>query len=391
MSQIRRSQFITTYGPGAILEGKNGPRIIPSVQLSQVYAGRKVLDFEITDQRLPRNILGGAGILRLPSNAEVREPEIKEIYKTKRFPAWSLCTRHHILYRKYQNDNQACPKCPPLPNPSAAWNRASQQAIRFVRACPSGHLDDVEWVKIIHHKQPHCNPDYLNWQGSGALRNIDIECPHCLASINLGLAYSRDWPCSGRFPELEDPTTNLQQHENCSEKARILQRGAANLRICEVQTALTIPKCDTNLHNLLSTSSILARLHPLPTSKSDFLDGLQFLEKQGLLTHTMLEQISGYSETEILGACADIVQAKIPKNAYEMRQDEFHALKDAATHGHPPVKPNRPGDPPLFEILRTIDLCVAKRTHSKSRWVWRTKAMSKSASCPAAWIESVTA
>ncbi len=38
-----------------------------------------------------------------------------------------------------------------------------------------------------------------------------------------------------------------------------------------------------------------------------------------------------------------------------------------------------------------IDLCVAKRTHSKSRWVWRTKAMSKSASCPAAWIESVTA
>jgi len=39
----------------------------------------------------------------------------------------------------------------------------------------------------------------------------------------------------------------------------------------------------------------------------------------------------------------------------------------------------------------SIDLCAAKRTHSKSRWVWRTKAMSKSASCPAAWIESVTA
>ena len=45
----------------------------------------------------------------------------------------------------------------------------------------------------------------------------------------------------------------------------------------------------------------------------------------------------------------------------------------------------------LIEISSIIDLCVAKRTHSKSRWVWRTKAMSKSASCPAAWIESVTA
>ena len=38
-----------------------------------------------------------------------------------------------------------------------------------------------------------------------------------------------------------------------------------------------------------------------------------------------------------------------------------------------------------------IDLCAAKRTHRQSRWVWRTKAMSKSASCLAAWIESVTA
>ena len=48
-------------------------------------------------------------------------------------------------------------------------------------------------------------------------------------------------------------------------------------------------------------------------------------------------------------------------------------------------------EPLKIESAAVIDLCVAKRTHSKSRWVWRTKAMSKSASCPAAWIESVTA
>ena len=40
MSQIRRSQFITTYGPGAILERKNGPRVIRTVDLSGVFQGR---------------------------------------------------------------------------------------------------------------------------------------------------------------------------------------------------------------------------------------------------------------------------------------------------------------------------------------------------------------
>ena len=73
MSQIRRTQFLTTYGPGAILESVNGPRIILSVELSGVFPGTHT-DFEITDQRLSRGMLDGAGILRLPSNAELGDP-----------------------------------------------------------------------------------------------------------------------------------------------------------------------------------------------------------------------------------------------------------------------------------------------------------------------------
>ncbi len=358
MSQIRRSQFITTYGPGAILEGKNGPKVIYTVDLSGVFQGQRLTDFEITDQRLSSALLGGAGIVRLPSNAELGFPESREIYETRRFPSWSLCTRHHVLYRKSTGDNNACPNCPPLENSAKAWEEANRQAIRFVRACPAGHLDDVDWVGIIHHNDENCRPPYLLWKGSGALRNIQIECPLCHASINLGTAYSRDWPCSGRFPEREPQGGGIQRPNDCQEKTRIIQRGAANLRVVELQSALTIPKCDTKLHRLLEITAVRATLFSIPASKQEFLERLAHLVRQRLISQAVANQIGAYQEDEILGAIGDVTNASLPADALSLRQAEFLALKEAAMQGHPPVPPNKPGDPPQFEVnlddVRTI-------------------------------------
>ncbi len=350
MSQIRRSQFITTYGPGAILEGKNGPKVIRTVDLSGVFQGRQMTDFEITDQRLSNALLGGAGIVRLPSNAELGLPESRAIYKTRRFPSWSLCTRHHILYHKFANDNKACPNCPPLEDASDAWDQANRQAIRFVRACPSGHLDDVDWVGIIKHTSDGCRPSYLLWKGSGALRNIQIECPLCHASINLGTAYSRDWVCSGRFPEREAQSGGILRPNDCQEDARIIQRGAANLRVVEIQSALTIPNCDTKLHRLLEMTAVRATLFSIPTDKQEFLARLSHLVRQRLISQAVADQIGAYDQDDILNAIQDVTGAKIPTDSLTLRQDEFLALKSAATVGHPPVPPNRPGDPPQFEV-----------------------------------------
>jgi hypothetical protein len=55
---IRPSQFITTYGPGAIIEGKNGPRLIPRADIG-LFSDRtiNVEDFEISDSRMSEGIL----------------------------------------------------------------------------------------------------------------------------------------------------------------------------------------------------------------------------------------------------------------------------------------------------------------------------------------------
>ncbi|ABY36117.1 MAG TPA: DUF1998 domain-containing protein [Chloroflexus aurantiacus] len=354
MPQIRRSQFLTTYGPGAILEGINGPRIILSTELSDVFSDiDNPTRFEITDQRLSQGLLGGAGILRLPSNAELGKPETKALYKTKRFPAWSLCPIHNILYRKTQDDDRICPRCPRAKNKWEAWRIASRQAIRFVRACPAGHLDDVDWIGIITHTQENCSPSFLLWHGSGALKNITVECPDCKGKINLGVAYSQPWPCSGRFPEKE-PEGGGAFRPGCQYESRIIQRGAANLRIPEIVSALVIPRCDTSLHRLLQISDIYAIVLMHETrpfgSKQEFIRTLESLVNRQKLEPEILRQIESYSEEEIFSAIGDILGLAISKTPYEFRRDEFHALLQAAERGHPPAPPKRPGEVPNFEV-----------------------------------------
>lgn len=348
---LRRSQFITTYGPGAILEGPDGPRIIPDLGRSGLFDhhGLRPTDLEITDLRLSRALLNGAGILRLPSNAELGKPDSQYIYETIPFPSWALCTEHRILYRKTRDDNRACPRCAPLADRYEAWRQVRRQAIRFVLACPAGHLDDVDWVGIIPHRRRDCAPPFLYWQGGGGgLRNIEIVCPNCNASINLGLAYARDWPCSGRFPELGP------DRPGCSEQAKIIQRGAANLRIPEIQTALTIPPRSTRLHRLLEMTVVqtLVVTQHFP-DKSALVNALRILVERGLLASAVLTEIQSYPWEVIQTAIADTVAADLPDTVRRLRQEELDALRHAAVYGAPPYPSSTPGAPPQFEVVRT--------------------------------------
>ena len=137
--QVRRSQFVITYGPGAILEGHYGPRIIPAADIGLFRQGSSIRPeaYEVSDPRMSKGLLGGSRIFRLPSNAELYQPDNVDIYQTRHFPDWALCTRHWILHRSWQ-----CPRC------GTATLSSRPRAVRFIQACPDGHMDDVDWHNI---------------------------------------------------------------------------------------------------------------------------------------------------------------------------------------------------------------------------------------------------
>jgi len=347
---LRPSQYITTFGPGSILETPDGPVVIASPTQSTLFSDdRRPDNFEIRDVRLSQTLLNGNKIFCIPSNADLGQPENTVVYRTFHFPTWSLCTRHGILYQfpRY-GPRTGCPTCGQWESPGKAWERAREEAVRFVVACPHGHLSEVPWRSLMRHR-PGCQPaEYYRWEGGGgALRNIRITCPNCGESENFGSAYSRNFQCSGRFPERrEDPA-------GCQQQAKIIQRGAANLRVSELRSALTIPPLDTALHRLLQSRSILSTLIDPFESKERFVQRLEGLVRFRLLDPTTVETIRRYDEDEIRRAIDDVLEEQTrPREATEatLRQEEFNSLSNAARYGAPPQRSDRPGGPNQFEV-----------------------------------------
>lgn len=355
VQHIRRTQFVITYGPGAILEGPRGPRIIPTPDIG-LFSGRiRPEDFEITDERMSRGLLGGKRIFRLPSNAELNLEESYPLYKTKIFPEWWICSDHWLLFR-YRD---GCPEC------RKTGRRGRWDAIRFVMACRNGHLDDVNWDYAVHMKTGgRCSsgrlPQYYEWKPHGSsLKDITIRCPNCGAEANLGKLYQKkDWPCSGRLPERE-PLNAPPQRGECDANAIMILRQASNLRIPEIVTLFTVPPRYTRLHLLLETPAIksmlvtLSETAGLPSTKEEFERYLNVLVRQGTVKEDMVVRILSHPWDEIRQAIEDILTARDISGYGNLLLDEFHALIDASINGAPPYRSPTPTSPVVFEVPRS--------------------------------------
>ncbi len=345
---IRHSQFIITWGPGSILEGPDGPRIIPMPDIGLFTRNSRLSpeDFAISDERMSKGLLDGNNIFRLPSNAELGAGNTP-LYKTKAFPEWWVCTTHNRLYKKYKD---GCPEC-------KKGISGKRDAVRFVMACPKGHLDDVNWDYVVHLKSSgKCKqsyPKYYFWNGGGgSLKEIEITCPNCGSYVNLGNIYTREWNCSGRFPESENilPPPIRQR---CKEKSQIIQRRATNLRIPEIATLFTIDNY-TNLHRLLSMKEIKTLLID---RKPDNMEDLEKkLRKQVLsrnLNNGTVSEILASPWNEIKNAIDDIVRPSDALGYSELIKDEYRKLLHASINGAPPVKGASPISSVIFEVPKS--------------------------------------
>lgn len=321
---------------------------------SELFQTESPVQYQIIEPALEPLLPAGARILRVPTNAEKQVPDSTPIYKTVPFPRWSLCTEHNTLYIYSQGASRTgCPRCPPLKDRWAARARSRREAIRFVLACPEGHLSDVNWTGLMKHEHPSCSPSHLLWiGGGGALRNVYIQCPDCGGKANLGTAYGREWPCPGYFPEQEssDP--------ECTTPAKILQRGAANLHVAEVCSAVTVPRLDTPLHQALSSPVVKALLVVIPLEDGASLrEMLAKLAAQKVLPPWILPEVSKYSDADLLQAAQDVQANPAAQDPQQARLNEFRELQRAATRGHPLQMPAGTAAP-LFEVpvhqVRTV-------------------------------------
>ncbi len=357
MQGLRPSQFITTFGPGALIETPNGPYVLGCTEdvLKQIHACHIPMDaLEIRDIRLQRGLLKKDRIFRIPDNQSWNQ----FLYPAKHFPTWNLCVEH-ANFNVIHKGKDGCPEC--TNEAKRRESRKSKHAIRFLVACPKGHLDDVNWKFLIHARQNNpsqniqCPSEYFLWIGSGSsLSSIKLRCPRCNAEKFLGEVYSSKLRCRGRRPERDqgDP-------ENCdTEQAIVVQRGSFQLRLPESVTSLAIPELIWPIYRILELDVVQQCIDNLKElnlfNEENFWRLLNRNANELRISKEVVNELQNNKWAEIQEALADIESIASPKQSRaEYLEQEHKSLMDVAETGFPPYPSDnerRPGEPIAFQV-----------------------------------------
>src|SRR5438132_2623810 len=181
---VRRSQTLGPFGVGAILD-LEGESFVAVDALRWGQHGEP-----LSEPRLER-VLGVQGFRTGPAapepawSANATTPGLP-FY---RFPRWLFCARAGcrrmtLLRGTLQaSETPLCVRC-------GGWPRPRLTPMRFVTACPRGHLADVPWDRWAHSRQGgNCQQVdlvFLSRGGGSGLDFLSVKCQTCGAARNLG-------------------------------------------------------------------------------------------------------------------------------------------------------------------------------------------------------------
>jgi hypothetical protein len=236
--QVRRGQVITTYGPGALIDLPRHSAIVggldtwPNIgDLEEIAEPRLTHKLQMmTDVAAPR--------LYAPPPAENDPREPTKGIGVWRFPEWFIVQEagggeekersRRLVHRKALDDK-------------ARFDMRPVVATRFVRACPKGHVDDLDWQRFVHGVENACRRQlWLDERGtSGDLADLVVRC-ECGKSRSLYEATLLEMnplgTCRGARPWLGRNT-----NEDCNLPSRLLIRTASNAYFPQVVSVLSLP------------------------------------------------------------------------------------------------------------------------------------------------------
>lgn len=240
--QIRGSQVITTYGPGALLDLPRDSAIVSGLDSW----GRIGELPKIDESRLARKLQTIMGLSTRPGlYAPPPAPELPwekgQTIGARRFPEWFLTQpvsedrdapatrsrKRQLVHRRRLNDK-------------LRFDGERVVPIRFVQACPRGHISDINWRWFVHGAGSTCNrPLWFDERGQGDLGEIRIRCD-CGEGRNLADALDiSSHPLGSCFGSR--PWLGPNQDEECGLPARLLTRTASNAYFAQVLSVLSLP------------------------------------------------------------------------------------------------------------------------------------------------------
>ena len=261
--ELRRSQSITTFGSGSLIDLPRFSGIISGIDKWPI---RKIPEAAIHERNLEK-MLGKECFYQVYSSDDKLENSFA--IPAYRFPTWYYCPECHRLDRFQKislstsnntseyNSDLFCDKC------STPKKKVKLVPSRFVVACLNGHIDEFPYLWWVHRWKTGVG-DYkehklkLEYKGAtGGLGGIHIYCETCGASTTMAGCMDKEalkgLKCHGNMPWLGyDPSTRTWYKEprECNATQRVLQRSANNVYYPVNSSALTIPPWSEKLFSL---------------------------------------------------------------------------------------------------------------------------------------------
>lgn len=247
--QVRRSQVITTWGPGALLDLPWDAGIVGGLETWPGVAKLQAID----DPRLSRKLALVSGIpdppLYAPPPDSTTPGEPKLGIGVWRFPEWV------VVQSKPDGDAPTRSRrlVPRRALDKGSFEGSSVVPTRFVRACPRGHVADLDWYRFVHGEGSKCRrPLWLDERGTGGdLGDLTVRC-ECKKSRGMheaaDLGLKALGPCAGSRPWL-----GPHSDEPCGQPSRLLIRTAANAYFPQVMSTLSLPDHRSGLQQIVQT------------------------------------------------------------------------------------------------------------------------------------------
>lgn len=268
IGEVRNSQLVSTFGPGAIMDLPDFSIIIAGVDNWNL---RQCVP--INEPRLTRK-LGIQKIYTPPvveSKNETRQGTLPA-YRFPRFLVCPKCRKLSLAKNFFKNENENVSYC--LCDKKNGLTKVFPA--RFIVACSAGHIDDFPWDFYVHKedKSEKCKDMlYLNDKGAtGSISDVEVECRGCGQKRSLDEAFMGKGlgKCLGHRNWLGPWDT-----QPCEEEQRALLRGASNLYFPVVVSALSIPPYSSPIHQ--DVAGVMDRL-----SKVESKEKLQMLIELGV-------------------------------------------------------------------------------------------------------------
>jgi hypothetical protein len=241
--QIRQSQLITTFGPGAMLDLPNYSVLVAGLDHWSPYGRDEIVEPRLTE-KLTR-LLSIPTLKLYAPPPDQADPTVPQTGITVwQFPEWfitqdvdmeggaSTVRSRMLVHRRALTRDKFIDR---------DRKKRAVVPVRFVRACRAGHIGDLDWYAFVHGEQTDCRRQlWIDERGtSGDLAEVWVRC-ECKAERTMAQAALMQnralGHCDGSRPWL-GPYTK----ESCGEPNRLLIRTASNAYFPQVMSVISLP------------------------------------------------------------------------------------------------------------------------------------------------------